>query len=154
VIAVDMVPSKLELARKFGATDIVNAKEKDAVGEVLEMTQGGVHYAFEAIGLKKTAEQAFQMLRRGGTATIIGMIPPGSMVQVHGPEFLWEKKLQGSMMGSNRFRVDMPRFIDFYLQGKLHLDDMISSRIRLEDVNDAFAAIEKGEVARSVIVFD
>jgi S-(hydroxymethyl)glutathione dehydrogenase/alcohol dehydrogenase len=82
------------------------------------------------------------------------MIPPGSMVQVHGPEFLWEKKLQGSMMGSNRFRVDMPRFIDFYLQGKLHLDDMISSRIRLEDVNDAFAAIEKGEVARSVIVFD
>jgi S-(hydroxymethyl)glutathione dehydrogenase/alcohol dehydrogenase len=94
------------------------------------------------------------MLRRGGTATIIGMIPPGSMVQVHGPEFLWEKKLQGSMMGSNRFRVDMPRFIDFYLQGKLHLDDMISSRIRLEDVNDAFAAIEKGEVARSVIVFD
>ncbi len=154
VIAVDMVPSKLDLARKFGATDTVNAKDKDAVGEVIEMTQGGVHYAFEAIGLKATAEQAFRMLRRGGTATIIGMIPPGSMVQVHGPDFLWEKKLQGSMMGSNRFRVDMPRFIDFYLQGKLHLDDMISSRIRLEDVNDAFAAIEKGEVARSVIVFD
>ncbi len=65
-----------------------------------------------------------------------------------------EKKLQGSMMGSNRFRVDMPRFVDFYLQGKLHLDDMISSRIKLEDVNDALAALETGEVARSVIMFD
>ena len=154
IIAIDAVASKLELARKFGATDVVNAKEKDAVGEVMDMTQGGVQYAFEAIGLKVTAEQAFRMLRRGGTATIIGMIPPGTMVQVHGPEFLMEKKLQGSMMGSNRFRVDMPRFIDFYLQGKLHLDDMISSRIGLADVNEAFDAIIKGEVARSVIVFN
>ena len=153
IIAVDMVPSKLDLARKFGATDIVNAKSGDAVAEVIEMTGGGVHYAFEAIGLKATAEQAFGMLRRGGTATIIGMIPPGTMVSIHGPELLLEKKLQGSLMGSNRFRVDMPRFIDFYLQGKLHLDDMISRRIQLADVNDAFAAIDKGEVARSVIMF-
>ena len=154
IIAVDMVPSKLDLARKLGATDIVNAKSGDAVAEVIEMTGGGVHYAFEAIGLKATAEQAFGMLRRGGTATIIGMIPPGTMVSIHGPELLLEKKLQGSLMGSNRFRVDMPRFIDFYLQGKLHLDDMISRRIQLADVNDAFAAIDKGEVARSVIMFN
>ena len=154
IIAVDMVASKLELARKFGATDVVDGKGGNAVGEVLQLTGGGVHYAFEAIGLKATAEQAFQMLRRGGTATIIGMIPPGTMVSIHGPELLMEKKLQGSMMGSNRFRVDMPRFIDFYLQGKLHLDDMISRRIKLADVNDAFAAINTGEVARSVIMFD
>lgn len=154
IIAVDMVPSKLDLARKFGATDVVNAKEKDAVGEVKELTGGGVHYSFEAIGLKATAEQAFQMLRNGGTATVIGMIPPGQMVQVHGMEFLFEKKIQGSMMGSNRFRVDMPRFVDFYLQGRLHLDDMVSRRIKLEDINDAFAALGTGEVARSVIVFN
>ena len=154
IIAVDMVASKLDLARKFGATDVVNAKDTDPVAAVLEMTGGGAHYTFEAIGLKVSAEQAFQMLRRGGTATIIGMIPPGQMVEVHGAEFLMEKKLQGSMMGSNRFRVDMPRFVDFYLQGKLHLDDMISSRIKLEDINDAFAALETGEVARSVIMFD
>ena len=96
-----------------------------------ELTGGGAHYTFEAIGLKATAEQAFQMLRRGGTATVIGMIPPGQMVEVHGPDLLQEKKLQGSFMGSNRFRVDMPRFVDFYLQGKLHLDDMISRRIKL-----------------------
>ncbi len=154
IIAIDMVESKLELARKFGATDVVNAKEKDAVGEVREMTGGGVHYSFEAIGLKQTAEQAFKMLGFGGTATIIGMIPVGVQVELHGPEFLMERKMQGSNMGSNRFRVDMPRFVDFYLQGRLHLDDLISRRIKLEDVNEGLAALETGEVARSVIMFD
>jgi len=154
IIAVDMVPSKLELARKFGATDVVNAREVDAVGAVVEMTQGGVHYSFEAIGLKQTAEQSFKMLRRGGTATIIGMIPVGTNIELHGPEFLMERKIQGSNMGSNRFRVDMPRFVELYLQGRLHLDDLISRRIRLEDVNDGMEALKTGEVARSVIMFD
>ena len=154
IIAVDTVASKLELARRFGATDVVDAGATDAVAEVREMTGGGVHYAFEAIGLKTTTEQAFKMIRAGGTATVIGMIPVGTMVELHGPEFLREKKLQGSNMGSNRFRVDMPRFVDFYLGGKLHLDHMISGRIKLEDVNGALAALETGEVARNVIVFD
>ncbi|NOX51895.1 MAG: Zn-dependent alcohol dehydrogenase [Gammaproteobacteria bacterium] len=154
VIAVDMVASKLELARKFGATDVVDASDGEAVAKVIELSGGGVHYSFEAIGLKATAEQAFQMLRSGGTATIIGMIPPGQMVSVHGVDFLAEKKIQGSMMGSNRFRVDMPRFVDFYLQGRLHLDDLISRRIKLEDINEGMAALETGEIARSVIMFD
>ena len=153
IIAVDMVASKLELARKFGATDVVDASAGDPVGQVKELTSGGVHYSFEAIGLKATAEQAFQMLRNGGTATVIGMIPPGHMVSLHGPEFLFEKKIQGSMMGSNRFRVDMPRFVELYLQGKLHLDDLVSSHIGLEDINDAFAQLETGEIARNVIMF-
>jgi len=154
IIAIDMVDSKLELARKFGATDVVNAKDVDPVEAVREMTGGGVHYSFEAIGLKQTAEQSFKMLGFGGTATIIGMIPVGTQIELHGPEFLMERKMQGSNMGSNRFRVDMPRFIDFYLQGRLHLDDLISRRIKLEDVNDGLAALETGEVARSVIMFD
>jgi S-(hydroxymethyl)glutathione dehydrogenase/alcohol dehydrogenase len=154
IIAVDTVPSKLDLALKFGATDVVNAKQTDPVEAVKELTGGGAHYTFEAIGLKATAEQAFKMLRRGGTATVIGMIPPGQMVEVHGADLLTEKKLQGSFMGSNRFRVDMPRFVDFYLQGKLHLDDMISRRIKLKDINDAFKALGTGEVARSVIMFN
>ena len=154
VIAIDMVESKLELARKFGATDTVNASDGNAVGEVIEMTGGGVHYSFEAIGLKIAAEQAFQMLRAGGTATVIGMIPPGDMVTIHGVDFLSEKKIQGSMMGSNRFRVDMPRFVDFYLQGRLHLDDLVSNRIQLADINEGMAALETGEVARSVIMFN
>lgn len=154
IIAVDKVPSKLQLAGNFGATDVVNAADGDPVAQVREISGGGVHYSFEAIGLKATAEQAFRMVRAGGTATIIGMIPPGEMVSLHGPDFLSEKKIQGSMMGSNRFRVDMPRFVDFYLQGRLHLDEMISQRIGLADVTDALQALDKGEVARSVIVFD
>lgn len=118
------------------------------------MTGGGVHHAFEAIGLKVTTEQAFKMLQRGGTATIIGMIPVGTQIELHGPEFLMERKIQGSNMGSNRFRVDMPRFVDFYLNGKLHLDDLISRRIKLEEVNEGMDALKTGEVARSVIMFE
>lgn len=154
IIAIDAVPGKLDLARKFGATDVVNAKDGDAVQQVLEMTGGGVHYSFEAIGLKVTTEQAFQMLRHGGTATVIGMIPPGDMVSVHGVDFLFEKKIQGSFMGSNRFRVDMPRYVELYLQGKLHLDDLVSGHIKLSDVNDAFDQLLTGEIARNVIMFD
>lgn len=153
IIAVDMQPSKLELAKVFGATDVVNAKD-DPVAQVIELTGGGVHYSFEAIGLKTTAEQSFKMLRRGGTATIIGMIPVGTNIEIHGADLLSERKLQGSIMGSNRFPVDMPRFVDFYMQGKLHLDELISSHIRLEDVNDAMANLKTGEVARQVIMFD
>jgi S-(hydroxymethyl)glutathione dehydrogenase/alcohol dehydrogenase len=154
IIAIDRVDSKLELARKFGATDVINATDVDPIKAVRELTGGGVHYSFEAIGLAQTAQQAFKMLTFGGAATIIGMIPVGTQVEIHGPEFLMERKLQGSNMGSNRFRVDMPRFVDFYLQGRLHLDDLISRRIKLEDVNEGLAALETGEVARSVIMFD
>ena len=94
------------------------------------------------------------MLRNGGTATIIGMIPVGTNIELHGPEFLREKKIQGSTMGSNRFRIDMPRFVDFYLSGKLKLDDLVSSHTKLEGVNEALQALNTGEVARQVMVFD
>jgi S-(hydroxymethyl)glutathione dehydrogenase/alcohol dehydrogenase len=94
------------------------------------------------------------MLGPGGTATVIGMIPVGVMVELHGVDFLAEKKIQGSNMGSNRFRVDMPRFVDFYLNGKLHLDQMISKHIKLHDVNDALNALKTGEEARHIIMFD
>jgi S-(hydroxymethyl)glutathione dehydrogenase/alcohol dehydrogenase len=153
IVAVDTLDSKLELAKRFGATDGVNARKGDPVEQVKELTGGGVEYSFEAIGLKATAEQAFGMLRNGGTATVIGMIPIGQKVEVPGVEFLFEKRLQGSNMGSNAFRVDMPRYVDLYLQGRLNLDDLVSKRIRLDQVNEAFADLEKGEVARSVILF-
>ena len=154
IIAIDMIGSKLNLAKNFGATDVINAGEGDVVKMVRELTGGGVHYSFEAIGLKKTAEQAFKMVRSGGVATVIGMIPVGTMLEIHGAELLQEKKLQGSMMGSNRFRVDMPRLVDFYLSGKLKLDDLISSHIKLKDINEGFETLRKGEVARQVIKFD
>ena len=154
IIAVDTLANKLELAKTFGATDLVNASEGDPVEQVRQLTGGGVDYSFEAIGLKVTAEQCFRMLCAGGTATVIGMIPVGTMVEVHGVDFLAEKKLQGCTMGSNRFRVDMPRYIEFYLQGKLHLDEMVSQRLPLDQVNDALDALKQGEVARTVLTFD
>jgi len=154
IIAIDMVSSKGNLAMEFGATDFIDASKTDAVKEVLEMTKGGVHHSFEAIGLSKTAEQAFNMLRRGGTANIIGMIPVGQTITLMGAAFLGEKKLQGSLMGSNRFPVDMPRLVDMYMAGKLKLDQMVSQRIKLEQVNEGFAEMKKGELARSVIIFD
>ena len=154
IIAIDRVESKLELAKVMGATHVINASQCDAVGEVLELTRGGCDYTFEAIGLKATAEQAFKMLGAGGTATIIGMIPVGTMVELHGVDFLAEKKIQGSNMGSNRFRIDMPHFVEFYLNGKLHLDQMISKHIKLAQVNDALNALKSGQEARHIIMFD
>jgi S-(hydroxymethyl)glutathione dehydrogenase / alcohol dehydrogenase len=154
VIAIDLSPSKDNMARHFGATDFICAADGDPVAQVLEMTKGGVHHSFEAIGLKKTAEQAFHMLARGGTANIIGMIPVGQNIELPGAAFLGEKRIQGSLMGSNHFPVDMPRLVDMYMTGKLKLDDMVSRRIKLEQVNEAFEEMKRGEIARSVIVFD
>ena len=153
IIAVDLNETKLKMAEQFGATDLVNAGAGDPIAQVRELSGGGVHYSFEAIGLKQTAEQSFSMLRSGGTATIIGMIPFGVSIELHGVEFLGEKRIQGSNMGSNRFRIDMPRYIDMYLDGRLKLDELVSARIGLDDVNDGFEAMKRGEVARSVIVF-
>jgi S-(hydroxymethyl)glutathione dehydrogenase/alcohol dehydrogenase len=154
IIAVDIKGSKLNLAKHFGATDVVDASRTDPVEAVRELTGGGVAYSFEALGLKKTAEQAFRMLRNSGVATVIGMVPEGQTIEVSGADLINDKTLKGSNMGSNHFRVDMPRFVDFYLTGKLKLDDMISRRIPLEQINEAFAEMKRGEVARSVIVFD
>ena len=154
IIAVDIKGTKLNLARHFGATDVVNAAETDPVEAVRELSGGGVAYSFEALGLKETAEQAFRMLRTSGVATVIGMVPEGQMMEIDASELLLDKRLQGSNMGSNSFRVDMPRFVEFYLNGKLLLDDMISRRIRLDQINEAFEEMKSGEVARSVIVFD
>ncbi len=154
IIAVDTIESKLATARELGATHIVDASSGDPVAKIVEMTGGGADYTFEAIGNAKVAEQCFDALARGGTATVIGMIPVGQKVELTGSAFLGEKKIQGCTMGSNRFRIDMPRYIDFNLQGRLKLDEMISRRGRLEDVNDAFRAMKAGEVARTVLLFD
>ena len=153
IIAIDMAPGKENLAKSMGATDFVLGGP-DAVKAVMEMTSGGVQHSFEAIGLAKTAEQAFNMLARGGTANVIGMIPVGQTISLMGAAFLGEKRIQGSLMGSNRFPVDMPRLVDAYMAGKLHLDDMISRRIRLDQVNEAFEEMKSGAVARSVITFN
>ena len=154
IIAVDTNPVKLQLATKLGATDLVDPRDGDPVQRIKDLTKGGVHHAIECLGTKATAEQAFQMLAIGGTATIVGMVPFGQKIELHGFDFLRERKIQGSSMGSNRFRVDMPRLIEFYRQRKLHLDDWISDRIKLSEINAGFANMKAGKVVRSVIQFD
>ena len=153
IIAIDRVATKLVLAREFGATDVIDASEGGVVEKVKELTGGGVAYSFEAIGAKETAEQAFEMLSPGGTATIIGMIPQGTKIELDGASFLRERRIQGSSMGSNRFRIDMPRYIELYLQGRLKLDELVSQRVKLEQINDAFEDMKQGQVARSVVTF-
>ena len=155
IIAVDTVETKLTMAREFGATDVIDASSGDVVERIRDLTDDGVDYSFEAIGLKQTAEQCYQMLRPGGTATVIGMIPEGTMIEIDAGGFLRrERKLQGSSMGSNRFRTDMPRYVEFYLQGRLKLDELVSQHMKLEQINEAFADMKGGNVARSVILFD
>ena len=153
VIAIDTMPWKLDLAREFGATDLVDVHAGDPAEQVKELTGGGVEYSFEAIGLKVAAEQSFAMLRKGGTATVVGMIPEGQKIEIPGSELLDEKRIQGSNMGSNRFRVDMPRYVDLYMSGRLKLDELVSRRISLNEINDGFEAMKRGDVARSVITF-
>ena len=155
IIAVDTAAWKLDLARRLGATDVVDAGAGNPVAAVAAMTAGGVDYAFEAIGTPPTVRQAVRIARKGGTIVMIGVVPAGVNVELPGTDIvLREKAILGCMMGSNRFRIDMPRYVELYRSGVLHLDEMISARLPLEGVNDALEAMRRGTAARSVIVFD
>jgi S-(hydroxymethyl)glutathione dehydrogenase/alcohol dehydrogenase len=155
IIAVDTADWKLELAKELGATDGVNASETDPVGTVLELTSGGVDFAFECIGLPATNQQGLGMTRKGGALVMVGVVPIGQNVEFPGWDLVLRgKSILGCMMGSNRFRVDMPRYVDLYLRGELKLDEMISARLPLEGVNDALEALRKATAARQVLVFD
>jgi S-(hydroxymethyl)glutathione dehydrogenase/alcohol dehydrogenase len=156
IIAVDLVDSKLRLAKEFGATDTVNAKTVgDPVDAVRSLTGGiGVDFAFEVIGVPAVIQQAFHSTKRGGKAVIVGVPRMGEEVGIQGFSLaLEEKSLVGSLYGSGNVRRDFARLIDLYMQKKLKIDELISRRIKLEQVNEAFEAMEKGEVARSVIVY-
>ncbi|MDZ4279123.1 MAG: Zn-dependent alcohol dehydrogenase [Dehalococcoidia bacterium] len=153
IIAVDINPNKLEMAREFGATHFVDASKEDPIAKVKELTDGGPEYAFEVIGLPQAATQAFDMVRPGGEAIVVGMMPMGSEITVSGPAFLAEKVLRGCVYGSARPRYDMPRILDLYMAGKLKLDELVSRTYPLDGINDAFDAMKNGEVARSVIAF-
>ena len=155
IVAVDRLPAKLALARQFGATHGVLA-DGGAVAQVLALSGGGVDHAFEAIGVEAAQQMAFAMLGLGGTLTLIGIPPLTAGLTLPGilPATLSEKRVQGSMMGSSAFQQDLPRFGRWYLEGRLKLDELVSQRIRLDQINDGFADMLKGEVARTVIVFD
>jgi S-(hydroxymethyl)glutathione dehydrogenase / alcohol dehydrogenase len=155
IIGVDMFDSKLEMATALGATHVVNSTQDDPPKAIRSLTRGlGVDHAFEAVGLSVLVRQAIESLAIRGTATIVGVLPSDAMI-----EFPWmairpECKVQTSRMGSNQFRTDIPNYLEFYRQGRLDLDGMVSRRGRLGDINDAFRAMKAGEVARTVLLFD
>ena len=153
IVAIDPVAEKRARARTMGATDVFDAADPDLAKRVLALTEGGVHHAVEAVGRPETAELAWTILRRGGTATILGMIAPGNEVRIPGPSFLTGKKIQGSLLGSTRFPIDMPRLVRMYLDGRLDLDTMVAERIRLDGINAAMDKLRKGDAVRSVIEF-
>lgn len=153
VIAIDRAASKAALAERMGATDFVDASSADPAEAVLELTGGGVDHAVEAAGTKATMESAFKMLRPGGTATICGLLGFGHTIEIDALDLLFEKRIQGSQMGSNRFRLDIPRYANQYLAGRLDLDAMVSRTIGLDELNDAFSSMRSGELARQVVVF-
>lgn len=157
VIAIDVQPAKLELARKFGATDMINpAEETDVPARVREIVRkGGVDYAFEAVGLPQTVQQAVEMTDAGGSTYVLGKMPPGTGGTLSSADLLRpHKKLSGVFMGMTVADVDIPLYADLYQQGRLNLDDLVSETITLDEVNEGYAKLEKGETARSVIVFD
>jgi S-(hydroxymethyl)glutathione dehydrogenase/alcohol dehydrogenase len=145
IIGVDMFDGKLEMAKRVGATHVVNSAQDDPVKAVRALTAGaGVDHSFEAVGNAKLVRQAIESLAIRGTATIVGVMPPDAMI-----EFPWmairpECKVQTSRMGSNRFRIDIPLYLEFYRQGRLLLDEMVTRRGKLEDINEAFRAMKAG----------
>ena len=155
IIGVDVFPGKLETARRVGASHVVNGAEDDPVTAIRAMTGGaGVDHAFEAVGVASLVRQAIESLAVRGTATIVGVLPPDAMIAFPWMAIRPECRVQTSRMGSNRFRTDIPLYLDFYRQGRLLLDEMVTRRGRLDDVNDAFRAMKAGEVARTVLTFD
>jgi S-(hydroxymethyl)glutathione dehydrogenase/alcohol dehydrogenase len=155
IIGVDRFDSKLDMALRLGATHVVNSESDDPVQAIRALTRtAGVDHAFEAVGNATLVRQAIESLAIRGTATIVGVLPPDATI-----EFPWmairpECRVQTSRMGSNQFRQDIPNYLELYRQGRLQLDEMITRRGPLADVNEAFRAMKAGEVARTVLTFD
>ncbi len=154
IMAVDLLDSKLELARKLGATHTVNAKEGDPAQAIKDLTGGGVHYAFESVGHERVLVQAYQATRRGGTTVTIGLPHPSKQFAISAVSLVAEERtVKGSYMGSAVPRRDFPRFIALYQAGLLPVDLLLTRTIALDEVNAAFDALAKGEAVRQVIRF-
>jgi Zn-dependent alcohol dehydrogenase len=154
VVAVDVVPAKLELARSLGVTHAVDARTEDPVEVIRDVTRGGADYAFESVGRPRILAQAYEATRRGGTTVSIGLPPPDEHVAIPGAGLVSdERTLRGSYMGSAVPRRDIPRFMGLHRAGLLPVDVLISRVIALEDLNDALDALARGEVVRQVVRF-
>lgn len=153
VIAVDVLDTKLEAAKRFGATHAVNASQVDPVEGVKEITGGrGVDYAFITVGVIKAVRQAFLMLGPRGMAVVVG-IASGDLSEFRPGEFIGERVLTGSMLGSTRLQLDVPRYVEIYRAGRLKLDELVTACYPLEKVNEAVASSRAGTALRNVITF-
>jgi S-(hydroxymethyl)glutathione dehydrogenase/alcohol dehydrogenase len=154
IFAIDPVEMKRKTAEQLGATHLIDPADGDPVDQVRALTEGrGADYAFEVIGLPETIQQAYAMTRRGGTAVVVGMSAFDATVTLSAMElFYGSKALLGCMYGGAQVRRDFPRLVGLVETGRLDIGSMVSRRITLDEVNDAFRAMEAGEVIRSVIV--
>ena len=154
IIAVDKVAFKLDKAEQLGATHRVNADREDPVKGVQELTDGGADYAFEVIGFPEVVRQAFESLRPGGTAVMVGVPPDDADVAVPARPLFMDRTLMGTFYGAGRPRVDFPWLIDLYVAGRLKLDELITRFRPLDEVNEAFADMNAGVAARTILTFD
>jgi S-(hydroxymethyl)glutathione dehydrogenase/alcohol dehydrogenase len=153
IIAIDTLPAKLEMAKKFGATDTL-LSTSDAVKPLKAMTSGGPDYAFECVGSGELAGTAFRAIRRGGLAVVVGVAKPSDSTSLRTMSLPFEEKtITGSYFGSCVPRVDFPRMLALYLAGRLKLDEMITRRYAIDEAPRAFADLQSGANARGVIVF-
>lgn len=155
IIAVDILDEKLELAKTFGATHGVNARQESVVERVMALTNHrGVDFAFITVGAKSAAEQALAMLARAGVAVVVGM-PASGVFAEYDPGELASKgqALLGSKMGSSSVQRDIPYLVHLYQRGVLRLDELISGRYRLDDINEAIASVRRGEALRNLVIF-
>lgn len=156
IIAVDMRPSALELARQFGATDTIDASDpanSNPAKAIRQLSGGGVDYSFEVVGRPETIAQAWESLAPGGKAVVVGLTPQNGKVELR-TDFLSEKSLMGCIFGSSIPRVDVPRALNLYRGGRLKLDELVAQRYPLDAVNDALDALRAGATGRGVLVFD
>jgi Zn-dependent alcohol dehydrogenase len=156
IIALDLLENKLQAARDFGATHTINvAKEADPAGAVQALTGGrGVDYAFVTVGSPVAVAQALTLIRRGGSLVLVGIPDDKATHPLLLAQSVWkEQRILSSSMGSTRLSVQVPQLVELYRQGRLKLDELISRRYPLEEINEAIAAMERGEALRNVIVF-
>lgn len=155
VIAMDLLDSKLHTARHFGATHTVSSADADCVQQVLDLSDGrGVDYAFVTVGAKSAIELSLSLLARGGTTVIVGMPASGVMAEFDpGTLAALGQRMVGSKMGSASVKKDIPHLAELYLAGELKLDELISGRYALKDINEAIASMQRGEALRNVVVF-
>jgi len=153
IIAIDTLDAKLAMAKQFGATDVLNAKE-DTTKALKKLTGGGPDYAFECVGSGELASTAYRAIRRGGVAVVVGVAKPADSTSIRSMTLVFEEKtLTGSYFGSCVPRVDFPRMLALYMKGELKLEELITKRYKVAEAAQAFTDLESGRNARGVIVF-